>query len=145
MTPPENEVLISIRPSFANAIFQGSKTVEIRRRIPAIEPGARLWIYVTKPIGEVRGVARVAGIVEGDADAVWRACGLRTGLTRSDFDDYLRGSAKAFGILLKDVKIGQPISMVVLKEIRENFHPPQVITRLTIAESLLFQRHFFPV
>jgi hypothetical protein len=35
--------------------------------------------------------------------------------------------------------------MVVLKTLRANFHPPQVITRLTIAEAKGLQRYLFPV
>jgi predicted transcriptional regulator len=140
----DDEILISIRPSFAGAIFSGSKTVEIRRKIPAIQLGARLWIYVTKPVGEVRGVARIIDIVEGDPDAVWHACGSRAGLARSDFNDYLRGSAKAYGLVLQEVKVGRPVSMVTLKTLRANFHPPQVITRLTVAESKGLQRFLFP-
>lgn len=141
MTSVDDELLISIRPSFADAIFNGSKTVEIRRRIPSIEIGVRLWIYVTKPVGEVRGVARVAEIIKGDPDVVWRACGPRTGLSRSDFDDYLDGSATAYGIALRDVEVGRPVSMAALKMLRPNFHPPQVITRLTGAEAEGLRRH----
>lgn len=144
MTSVDDEILISIRPNFADAIFNGSKTVEIRRKIPTIQLGARLWIYVTKPVGEVRGIARVTDIVEGDPDAVWHACGSRTGLVRSDFDDYLDGSAKAYGLVLQEVRAGRPASMVVLRTLRANFHPPQVITRLTIAEAQGLQRYLFP-
>lgn len=144
MTSVDDELLISIRPSFADAIFNGSKTVEIRRRIPSIELGVRLWIYVTKPVGEVRGVARVAEIIKGDPDAIWRACGPRTGLSRSDFDDYLDGSATAYGIALRDVEVGRPVSMAALKMLRPNFHPPQVITRLTSAEAEGLRRHLLP-
>lgn len=144
MASVDDDILISIRPSFADAIFNGSKTVEIRRRIPPIKPGARLWIYVTKPVGEVRGVARVREVIEGDSDAVWRACGSRTGLMRSDFEAYLDGSATAYGIVLQDVEIGRPISMATLKTLRAGFHPPQVVTRLTSEEADALQRHSFP-
>ncbi|MBE1528967.1 putative transcriptional regulator [Sphingopyxis sp. OAS728] len=144
MTSVDDELLISIRPSFANAIFNGSKTVEIRRRIPPIKLGARLWIYVTKPVGEVRGVARVSEIVEGTPDDVWRACGPRTGLVKPDFDNYLRGSTKAYGLILREVEVGRPISMSALKELRAGFHPPQVITRLTPTEASGLEQHFFP-
>jgi len=144
VTSVDDDILISIRPSFADAIFKGSKTVEVRRKIPPIKLGARLWIYVTKPVGEVQGVARVTEIIEGDPDAVWRACGPRTGLARSDFDDYLDGSAKAYGLVLQEVEVGLPVSMATLKALRAGFHPPQVITRLNAAEANGLRRHSFP-
>jgi len=144
VTSVDDDILISIRPSFAGAIFDGSKTVEVRRKIPPIKLGVRLWIYVTRPVGEVRGVARIAEIVEGDPDAVWRACGSQTGLVRADFYNYLNGSAKAYGLVLRKVKIGRPASMEALKALRAGFHPPQVITRLTAAEAEGLDRHLFP-
>lgn len=144
MTSVDDDVLISIRPSFADAIFKGSKTVEVRRKIPSIRPGSRLWIYVTKPVGEVQGVARVAEIVEGDPDAVWRACGPRTGLTRADFYLYLEGSTKAYGLVLQDVQVGRPASIEALRVLRAGFHPPQVITRLTAIEAKGLRVQLFP-
>ena len=144
MTPDEDDRLISIRPGFADAIFKGTKTVEVRRKIPQISSGIRLWIYVTKPVGEVRGVARVAEIVEGDPNALWSACGPRTGLSRSEFNDYFSGSAKAYGLVLQDVIIGQPAPIEALRALRAGFHPPQVITRLTTAETKRLHRHLFP-
>jgi predicted transcriptional regulator len=144
VTSVDDERLISIRPSFADAIFSGSKTVEIRRKIPSIKAGTRLWIYVTKPVGEVRGVAQVASIVEGEPNVVWRACGPQTGLARADFDNYLDGSAKAYGIILCAVKVGRPASMKTLNALREGFHPPQVIARLTATEAKSLYQHVFP-
>ena len=144
MKSVEDDILISIRSSFADAIFRGSKTVEIRRRIPSIKVGTRLWIYVTKPVGEVRGVARVSDIVEGNPDGIWHACGMRTGLTRSDFHDYLDGSAKAYGLVLTEVKVGRSASMVILRTLRANFHPPRMTTRLSVAEAEGLQRYLFP-
>lgn len=65
---------------------------------------SRLWIYVTKPVGEVRGVAPVTEIVEGNPETVWHACGPRTGLTRADFCRYLVGSTKTYGVVLDEVE-----------------------------------------
>lgn len=145
MTSVDEELLISIRPTFANAIFNGSKTVEIRRRIPPIKLGTRLWIYVTKPVAEVRGVARVTDIISGNPEAVWRACGLQTALSQSDFDNYMDGSAKAYGLVLQEVQIGAPVPMAALKALRTGFHPPQVVMRLTAAEASMLKEQLFPI
>ena len=144
MISADEDRLISIRPSFADAIFNGSKTVEVRRKVPPIRPGIRLWIYVTKPVGEVRGVARVADVIVGNPDTVWQACGPRTGLAQSDFYRYLDGSPTAFGLVLDEVEIGRPASMETLRTLRAGFHPPQVITRLTTAEIEGLRKHVFP-
>ncbi|MDQ0249554.1 putative transcriptional regulator [Sphingomonas kyeonggiensis] len=143
MVSVDDELLISIRPTFADAIFNGSKSVEVRRKIPPIKLGARLWIYVTKPVGEVRGIARVTEIVEGDPAEVWLACGSRTGLTRTHFDQYFDGSRTAYGLVLEEVAVGHPVSMQALKALRAGFHPPQVITRLTASEAEALHEHLF--
>ena len=65
MNPVEN-ALISIRPAYALTQFSlGQKLIELRRRIPPIAKGTRLWIDVTKPVGAVLGVAEVREIVAG--------------------------------------------------------------------------------
>lgn len=135
------DVLISIRPNFAEAIFSGQKTVELRRRLPAIKKGARLWIYVTKPVGAVMGFAELNDIRVGDPAHIWAAEGASTGLTREQFDDYFEGSPTASALLLKSVKKSQPIPMALLREMRTNFHPPQVLTRLTEGEAAFLRRH----
>lgn len=142
MNPVEN-ALISIRPGYADAIFSGSKTVELRRRIPPIAKGIKLWIYVTKPVGAVLGVAEVDEIVTGTPAEVWERCNGSTGIDRSDFDRYFDASENAFGLVLVNVRKGLPASMDTLKKLRPGFHPPQVMTRLTDAEAESLKQHVF--
>jgi len=135
--------LISIRPGYADAIFTGSKTVELRRRIPPIQNGTMLWIYVTKPVGAVLGVAEVKEIVAGTPAEVWARCNGNTGIDRSEFDRYFDDSESAFGLVLANVRKGLPASMDTLKKLRPGFHPPQVMTRLTSAEAQSLSQHVF--
>ena len=137
------DALISIRPIFADAIFNGSKTVELRRKIPPIAAGVRLWIYVTKPVGAVKGVAEVSEIIDGSPDDVWRACAGRAGLDRAHFDAYFHGSERAFGLVLRNVNSGVPAPIELLKTLRPSFHPPQVITRLSPSEASGLRQHIF--
>lgn len=48
------DALFSIRPHFATAILDGSKTVELRTVAPrkTIE---RIWIYATAPVQQIVG------------------------------------------------------------------------------------------
>ncbi len=140
-----DDALISIRPNFADAIFNGSKTVELRRKIPPISAGIRLWIYVTKPVGAVKGVAEVSEIIEGSPDEVWRACSERAGLDRLEFDAYFQGSEKAIGLVLTNVSSGVPASIELVKTLRPNFHPPQVITKLSPSEASGLRQYIFHI
>jgi predicted transcriptional regulator len=141
---PVEDALISIRPGYADAIFFGTKTVELRRRIPPTTAGVRLWIYVTKPVGAVLGVAEVQEVIAGSPATVWEKCGGAAGLSREEFDQYFEESKTAYGLVLNNVRKGQPAKIDVLRQLRSNFHPPQVMTRLSAAEAERLKQHIFP-
>ncbi|MDX8502867.1 ASCH domain-containing protein [Mesorhizobium sp. VK4C] len=129
------EAIISIRPAFAEAIFSGKKTVELRRRIPLIEVGARLWIYATRPVGAVAGVAVIDTIFRGTPQAVWETYFDRIAINRSDFDRYFLGAREAIGIRLSKVQRIKPIGIEQLRDWKQGFHPPQVLSRITASEA----------
>jgi predicted transcriptional regulator len=130
------EAIISIRPNFAEAILAGDKTVELRRKIPPIVPGTRLWIYATKPVGAVVGSASVDGLIKGTPDEIWDRCGGQAGINREAFDAYFDGTQSAIALTLIDVRRGCPVSIEKLRSVRTGFHPPQVIARITETEAL---------
>lgn len=130
-----SEAIISIRPTFAEAILSGRKTVELRRRIPPIEVGARLWIYATRPTASIVGVAIIDTIFRGTPEAVWETYSDRTAINRSDFDRYFEGAREAIGIRLSKVKRTEPIGIGQLRAWKEGFHPPQVLSRITSSEA----------
>ena len=45
----KNNVMLSIHPEFIQAIKDGYKTIEIRKRVPRLNPPYRCYIYCTKP------------------------------------------------------------------------------------------------
>lgn len=130
-----SEAIISIRPKFVEAILSGVKTVELRRRIPPIETGTRLWIYATKPVGAVVGSASVKKLVRGTPEEVWQKCGARSGVDRETFNIYFDGAELAIGLVLSDVRRGCPVPIDKLRLIRAGFHPPQVIARISNEEA----------
>lgn len=130
-----NEAIISIRPAFAEAIMSGRKTVELRRRIPPIEVGARLWIYSTRPTASIVGIAIIDTIFRGTPQAVWETYSDRIAINRGDFDRYFEGAREAIGIRLSKVQRMQPIGIEQLRIWKEGFHPPQVLSRITASEA----------
>lgn len=125
------DALISIRPNYAEAILAGEKTVELRRRIPAINLGTRLWIYATRPLGAIVGSAVVDNIIDGTPAEVWDKCIGRIAIDRLEYDKYFSGTDRALGLSLSDIKRRRPIGIDQLREIQEGFHPPQVVARLS--------------
>ena len=130
-----NEAIISIKPVFADAILDGQKTVELRRRIPPVEVGARLWIYATRPVAAVIGIATIDTIFRGTPQAVWETYSDRIAIDRHAFDRYFEGADEAIGIRLSSIHRVHPISIERLRVWKKGFHPPQVLSRLTNTEA----------
>lgn len=57
---PGDVLLISIRPVYANKIFDGSKTVELRRVRPRLETGSVVLVYVSNPVQALMGMFQVS-------------------------------------------------------------------------------------
>ena len=130
-----NEAIISIKPTYAEAILNGTKTVELRRRIPATQIGTRLWIYATRPTAAVIGSATVAGIIRGIPDQIWKETSSSAGISREKFDAYFDGSDEAIGLILTNITRSNPVNISQLRLVRVGFHPPQVIARLSNIEA----------
>ncbi len=137
------DAIISIRPRFVEAIFSGTKTVELRRRIPAIEAGARLWIYSTMPVGALVGSADVSAIATGTPDDIWDLHQENVGVCRAQFEAYYQKTHVAYGLTLTNVRNGRPIKIDTLRAIRPRFHPPQVMSYISKAEVDAFHHHLF--
>lgn len=57
------DAIFSIKPYFADAILDGSKTVELRKVAPK-RPVERAWIYATAPVMHIIGYFRPGQIRE---------------------------------------------------------------------------------
>jgi len=128
-------LLLSIRPMYAEKIFQGLKKVELRRVRPKIQHGDYILVYVTSPIKALEGVLRVDYVIEDRPHELWPHVKKFAGVTRDEFDAYYDGANKGFGIFLKEAKrINNPISLDRLRKLFEGFHPPQSYRYLHPAE-----------
>ena len=128
------DAIISIRPNFAEAILAGAKTVELRRRIPPLEIGTRLWIYATRPTAAVVGSVIVNAIVRGTPNSVWDAYSTQAAISRSDYDVYFDGAKEAIGLSLTSACRTAVVGIDELRKMRDGFHPPQVIAKLSRLE-----------
>lgn len=138
--PDASDALISIHPGYADAILDGTKTIELRRRVPELSNGTRLWIYATRPTAAVVGVATIRDVNRAHPQTIWRKHRDGAGVDHASFMEYFQGAQEAVAILLAAVKRVRPITIEELREIRDRFHPPQVLLRLTDAEAKALQR-----
>jgi predicted transcriptional regulator len=129
------DALISIHPTYADAIVAGEKTIELRRRIPELASGTRLWIYATRPTAAVVGFATIQDVARAHPTTIWKKHRNGTGVDHSSFRAYFNGSEEGVAILLEAARRVDPITIDQLRKIRYSFHPPQVLIRLTAAET----------
>ena len=120
------ELLISIRPEYADNIVEGVKTVEFRRRFPPEHRvrGATVWIYSTSPVREVIGTAIVMSVERMSTSALWRAYGEQGAVSRCVFEDYFSGVSEGHAIRLGGVRrLSMPVDAARLEAL--DFATPQ--------------------
>ena len=120
-------LLLSIRPTFADQILDGSKTVEFRRRHPRqIQLGTRMLIYASSPVRALIGTAVVVDVVEGSPEEVWDEYQTVGGIEYEQFNAYYEECDRAIVIRLsKPVRLKKAIPLDDLRSKWPGFHPPQ--------------------
>jgi predicted transcriptional regulator len=136
MPEPKSALLLSIRPKHAEKIFSGVKTVELRRTRPRLKNGDLVLVYVSSPTKALMGAFEVASVTAGSPNQIWKRFNGKSGLTKSEFDDYYEGAKQAFAVLLKQLwKFKKPVNLTQLRRKRIGFRPPQGYHYLTAAEA----------
>ena len=116
-------VILSIRPNFCQAIFNGSKVYEYRKRVFKRTGIDRVYIYATKPICKIVGYFTIDNMIEDSVSHVWNMTHKSSGISKSFYITYFNGCDKAHAIKIKDViKLDTPIEP---KELIKDFTAPQ--------------------
>ena len=119
-------LLISIRPRFAEMIFNGTKTVELRRVCPRVRKGDLALVYVSSPLMEVQGAFEVASVITDSPAKLWIRVGKKTGITRTEFMNYFSGKKQGHALCIKRAwKLGAVIALSSLRQQARGFQPPQ--------------------
>jgi predicted transcriptional regulator len=123
----ENDILfLSIKPEFAEKIFEGSKRVELRKSRPKVQIGDCVIIYVTNPVKAVRGVFRVKGLIESKPEDLWISHREILGIDLKSFKDYYQGSVLSIGIEIEEViEFKKEVSLETIRKFIPKFTPPQ--------------------
>lgn len=122
----ERILFISIKPEFVEKIFNGIKTIELRKSAPKIKKNDLIIIYSTSPVMSVIGTCRVSDIILLNPRELWDNYNDKMGIDKKRYYDYFEEKEIAVGIFLKDVKRIDPvIPLSKLRATFHNFHPPQ--------------------
>jgi predicted transcriptional regulator len=136
----QKNILISVRGIHIDNMLSGSKTVELRRRAPRIRSRTRIWIYDKSPTASVRALGILDDIETLPPEELWIKHHAGIGLTKNEFDQYVCSRKTASALILDHVhELRRPISLSSLREVWNDFHPPQFYMNLNMT-SPIYQR-----
>lgn len=140
----KEHVLISIKPTYANLIFNGHKKIELRKKIPTnLKPGSIIVVYSTSPQKEIIGAFTVKRIIREEIHKLWNLTKRYNSISFEDFFEYFGGMKYGFGIEVdKTWRFNKPIDLDDIKKRSNNFVVPQSYRYLSHADSLLIDKDF---
>ena len=116
-------VILSIRPTFCQSIFEGKKVYEYRKRVFKRTDIDKVYIYASKPICKIVGYFTIAAMIEDSPNNMWKTTYKGSGVTKEYFEAYYSGCDIAHAIVIGEmVKLDNPINP---KEVIKNFTAPQ--------------------
>lgn len=101
-TRMRDTVILSIKPEYAQRIFEGFKKYEFRKKAFS-DKVRRVIVYVTMPVGMVIGEFYVDGIDIGSPREIWTRCRRSAGISKKAFFDYYKRSSVAVAIRIQRV------------------------------------------
>jgi predicted transcriptional regulator len=128
---PSKVVLMSIKTKFVKSIIDGSKTYELRRKIPRDVAGMKIFIYSSGVERAITVHADVSKVATGTPEEIWKKHSALLGITYSEFSDYFAGAEVAYALELSNVTRSR--RPVTLEQLRNDFglEPPQSWRYLT--------------
>ena len=131
------QAIMSLKPTYGDLILSGDKTVELRNRVVRVDPGTKVWIYVTHPASHIVAVADVELVVHDKPSVIWNRFGKRICIDKDRFDSYVGSRNRVSALVLSSViKLNDPLTLDGIRRKVRTFHPPQFYTYLSPGSGL---------
>ena len=120
------DAILSIKPIYADAILEGSKQVEFRRKVfkKSVD---KVFIYSSSPKKEIVGYFTIDEIVEEKPKSLWKKFSKVGGIEKTAFFKYFEGLDKGFSIKIDKVK-----------KFEKGFDPKDIIENFTAPQSYIY-------
>ncbi len=116
------KVLLSIKPKYADRIFEGSKKFEFRKAIFKKPDIKTVVVYASSPVQRVIGEFDIDTILSDAPKDLWKQTAEHSGISEEFFFDYFSEKEVGFAIKVKNARrYKKPRN---LKE-KYNVTPPQ--------------------
>lgn len=117
------KLLLSIKPQFAEKIFDGSKTFEFRKAIHRRVDITTAVVYVTRPVGMIMGEFEIQGIESDHPEILWDLTADGAGIDRAFYDSYF--ADRKIGYALRIGRVTRFEAPVSPASLFPDFTPPQ--------------------
>lgn len=98
------KVLLSIKPEFAEKIFDGSKRYEFRKSIFKNSSVDIIVVYASAPVQQVIGEFDVEDILVENPSELWHKTKEHSGITKDFFDQYFKVKDKGYAIKISKTR-----------------------------------------
>lgn len=116
------KVVLSIKPEFAEKIFEGTKKFEFRKSIFKNKDVETVIVYASSPVQKVIGEFDIEHIINDNLQELWNLTQNYAGITEEYFYDYFQNKESGFAIKIKKYR-----KYKIPKNLKEEFNllPPQ--------------------
>ena len=116
-------VLLSVKPKYADEIISGKKKYEFRKSIFKRDDIEKVYIYSSSPVKKIIAIVDIGYILSDSPQKLWDECHEEAGISESDFFKYFKNSDVGYAIKISNVQEFSP--SIDPYDIIENFRPPQ--------------------
>jgi predicted transcriptional regulator len=128
------DLLVSMKPQYAERILGGTKLIEIRKRFSEKWVGCKAILYSSSPQQALVGEAVVRSVTSGCPTDIWTKFGTAIGCSSKHFDAYFGLAKEVSAIELDEVfPYRRPIGLSQISRLlREDLKPPQSYCDLSV-------------
>jgi predicted transcriptional regulator len=98
------KVILSIKPQFAEKIFNGTKKFEFRRTLFKNKAVKSVIVYASAPISRVIGEFEIDEIIHNDLEYLWNDTEEYAGISKEYYFEYFDGKEMGYAIKIKHTK-----------------------------------------
>jgi type I restriction enzyme S subunit len=116
-------ILLSVKPRYANEIITGRKKYEFRKSIFKRDNVEKMYIYSSSPVKKIIAIVGIDGILSDSPRKLWEQCHEDAGISEREFFSYFKNSDTGYAIKISNVQeFPTPIDPYHLDD---DFRPPQ--------------------
>lgn len=116
----DTKILLSIKPKYSRAIFQGKKNYEFRKSIFR-QKVKTVYVYSSLPDGKVIGLFDIGEVIEGSPVEIWNKVGNQGAISKKDFFDYFGDSPRAYAIEIINPIEYKPHKIISMSQVPQSF------------------------